>query len=280
MITSTSLSREEYLRKKRKRKIIKYSLFFFLFILLIGLISYVSHRKELRLGRVYLFGGVLLTEEEVQEKTLLFLSGSHFFIFPKNNTFLFPREDLESYLKEFFKRIDTIIIKKKGFTALSVEIKERKPYAIWCKGLPEKTEGEIEECYFMDQNSTIFAPAPNFSGDAYFKYYGEVGDSPIGKEYIASSTKFIGISDFVTNIKTLSLRPQYILEKGEDDFSMVLSGGGQIYFDTKESLYKVVQNLSALLKTPELAPLNRENLPVHYIDLRYGNKLFYKLKVE
>ncbi len=279
MITSNSLSREEYLRKKRNRRFIKLGFVLFLLLGLFALVVYGSHRKEVRITRAYLFGGVLLTEEEVEKKTLSFLSGSYFWLFPKNNTFLFPKSKLQDYLRENFKRIDTINIKKKGLTAISIEIKERKPYAVWCKGIAEKTEEEIEECFFMDQNSTIFAPAPNFSGDAYFKYYGVVsGENPIGKEYIASTTKFIDISDFVANVKSLSLKPLYIIDKGSNDFSMVLNGGGQIYFDTKESLYKTAQNLSALLKTEALMNLDKNNLPVEYIDLRFGNKLFYKLR--
>ncbi len=279
MITSNSLSREEYLRKKRKRRVLKISFFIFLFFLFVGLVVYTSHRKEFRVTRVYLSGGVLLTEEEIEKKSLEFLSGYYFWMFPKNNTFIFSKDDLEVYLKENFKRVDTVIIKKKGLTALSVEIKERKPFAVWCKGLAEKSEGEIESCFFMDQNSTIFSEAPNFSGDAYFKYYGDLGvESPIGKEYVASTTKFMDISDFVVNVKSLSLKPLYIVVKGEDYFSMVLSGGGYILFDTKESLYVVVQKLSALLKTDELANLDRSNLPLEYIDLRFGNKLFYKLR--
>ena len=279
MITSNSLSREEYLRKKRNRRFIKIGVLIFLLLLLVGLVSYASHRKEVRITRVYLFDGVLLTEEEVEKKSLSFLEGSYLWLFPKNNTFFFPKDKLADYLKENFKRIDTISIKKKGLTAISIYIKERKPYAVWCKGLPNKTDEEIEECFFMDQNSTIFAPAPNFSGSAYFKYYGVVsGESPIGKEYIASTTKFVDISDFVANVKSLSLKPLYIVEKGNDDFSLVLSGGGEIYFDTKESLYKTAQNLSALLKTEALVGLDKNNLPVEYIDLRFGNKLFYKLR--
>lgn len=279
MITSNALSREEYLKKKRKRSLVKIGFFIFLFFVFMGLLVYGAHRKEVRITRAYLSGGVLLTEEEVEQKTLEYMSGSYFWIFPKNNTFLFPKDKLQDYLKENFKRIDTIVIKKKSLNSLSITITERKPFAVWCKGLPEKTGEEVEECFFMDQNSTIFSGAPNFSGDAYFKYYGQIdGDIPIGKEYIASTTKFLDISDFVSNVKSLSLKPQYIIEKGNDDFSLVLSGGGQIFFDTKVSLYTVAQNLSSLLKTDALVGLDRNNLPVEYIDLRFGNKLFYKLR--
>ncbi len=70
----------------------------------------------------------------------------------------------------------------------------------------------------------------------------------------------------------------YLVAKEGDEFSLVVSGGGEIYFDIKESLSKVADNLEALLRTPELATSTSRDLPVEYIDMRFGNKLFYKLK--
>lgn len=269
---------EEYLRKKRKRRFIIAGAISFSFFLVVGLLSYISHRKEFRINRVILFGGILVKEEDVEAKALSFMNGSYFWLFPKNNAFVYPKDDLENYLKENFKRIDTIDIQRKGFEKLSIIITERKHFAIWCKELP-KANPEDEECYFMDKNSTVFAPAPNFSGDAYFKYYGLItNNNPLGLEYISSSTKFLEISDFVVFVKSLSIRPLYIVSKADGDFAMKLPGGAEIFFDLKEPLSKTSENLSLLFNTAELKNLNRSNLPLEYIDLRFGNKLYYKLK--
>lgn len=269
---------EEYLRRKKKRRYIFIGSLIFVLVSIISILSYIAHRKEFRIVNVNLFGGVLVTEDEVQAKTFEFLNGSYFWLFPKNNAFLYPKSRLEDYLKEKFKRIDTIDISLKNFQRLSVVITERKHFAIWCKGLP-KLEVDEEQCYFMDKNSTIFAPAPNFSGDAYFKYYGLLlEENPIGKEYISSSTVFYDISRFVDSAKKLTLRPQYVLAKGNSEYMMKLSSGTDILFDTKESIAKTSENLSLLLSTDALSTLDKSNLPIEYIDLRFGNKLFYKLK--
>ena len=104
------------------------------------------------------------------------------------------------------------------------------------------------------------------------------GATPIGNYYISSSTQFEEITDFVKKIKQLGLGPQYIVAKAGEEFSLVISGDGEIYFDMKEPLSKAEQNLEALLRIPELAKNIAGIMPVDYIDLRYGNKLFYKLK--
>lgn len=292
MVTINLPQREEYLKKKRKQRQIRYGIFAFIFLLFFSVFVYVSHRPEFRITNVELTGGILVTQDDVKSKVIEYLGGSYFYLFPKNNYFWYPDYELESYLKENFKRIDTINIRNKGFKTLQIVITERKPFAIWCNTVPglgnavsegvmEDGSQNFEDCYFIDQNSTIFAPAPQFSGDAYFKYYGLIsGATPIGKEYMASSTVFREIADFVSRTKEMKIRPQYIVAKEKDDFSLAVSGGGEIYFDIKEPLTKVGDNLEALLKTPEMTPNSSGNLPIQYIDLRYGNKLFYKLKGE
>lgn len=278
MVTNNLPHREEYLRRKRKRRYIAIGIFVFIIALLVGGLSYLAHRREFRIVNVNLFGGVLVTEDEVQAKTFEFLGGSYLWLFPKNNAFLYPKNKLEEYLKENFKRIDTIDVSLKNFQRLSVVITERKHFAIWCKGLPSQDSSE-EDCYFMDKNSTVFAPAPNFSGDAYFKYYGLLtAEDPVGKEFIASSTIFSDMASFVDSAKKLSIRPQYVLAKGKDEYLMKLSSGTDVLFDTKESLQKTSENLSLLLSTDAISKLDKTNLPIDYIDLRFGNKLFYKLK--
>ena len=245
-------------------------------LVIIVSVSYISHEPRIRIGKIELSGGVLVRQSDVESKSLEYLEGSYLWLFPKNNVFLYSRGGLEEYLKDEFKRIDTINIRRNDFQTLDIKITERKPTALWCD---DKTS-DAEQCYFMDQNSAIFAPAPKFSGDAYFKYYGLVSTtSPIGNYYISSTTEFTEISYFIQKLKELSLGPQYLIPKGNEEFSVVLSGGGEIYFDvSKEPLSKVLANLEALLRTTELSKNSKGNLPVEYIDLRYGNKLFYKLK--
>jgi cell division septal protein FtsQ len=267
--------REEYLRKKRNRKLLKYGIVIFTLLSLIGLTSYLSHRQELRISKVNLSGEVILTETDLEIETLNFLHGSYLWLYPKNNSLWYSRKKLEKHLASTFRRIETINIEREGFHTLNISITERKPFAIWCSSI---SAGPNTICYFMDQNGTIFSEAPYFSGDAYFKYYGLVStSSPIGSQYIASSTKFAEISNFIESVRGLSIRPVYLLAKQGGEFSLVLVGGGEIYFNEKDSLSLALQNLEALLKTPALS-LKNGILPVDYIDLRYGNKLFYKLK--
>lgn len=282
--------REEFLRKKRKKRIIRYSIFLGIFVFVVAVVSYISYRPSIRISEVELVGGILVTEADVKKTTLDYNQGSYFWLFPRNSSFWYPKQSLKKKLMDNFKRIETLEMNLKNFKTLVVTITERKPIATWCRDegsveqvvTPESstTPPEIKtipsQCYFIDQNGTIFAVSPFFSGDAYFKYYGIIKEeNPIGLEYMASTTKFTEINQFVDSVKGTSLRPQYVIAKENDEFSMVLAGGGEIYFDTKKPLNIVFDNLETLIATPELFGRTAR---LDYIDLRYGNKLFYKLK--
>ena len=289
--------REEFLKKKRKRKIIKYSIIFGVIVFIISIASFISHRASIRISEVELVGGVLVTQEEVGKFALEYMNGSYAFLFPENNSFWYPRKALATFLKEKFKRIDSINLNLKNFRVLRVKITEREPLAIWCLGLPtissdrsplnNKTQASSSEsriisiekqCYFIDDNGTIFAIAPEFSGDAYFKYFGLITEeNPIGSQYMASSTKFVEITQFVDSLRKLNLHPLFMYAKENHEFTVIMNGGSEIFFDTKKPLAQVLENLETLLST---SPFTKGLSNVSYIDLRYGNKLFYKLRTE
>ena len=279
MLSSTSLHHQEYLKKRRNKRLLIYGLVLIIIASIIGGIAYIAHLPKLRISKVELMGGVLVTQTDIQTEVLSFLRGSYLWLFPKDNAFLYAHDKLENDLKEIFKRIDTIDVKRTGLTALVVNITERKPQALWCSSADEANI--TKQCFFMDSNGTIFTEAPYFSGDAYFKYYGLVPlqvQSPIGLQYLASSTEFSQITGFVETVRKLSLKPLYLVAKDNSEFSLAISGGGFIYFDMKEPLSKTGENLQALLRTPALSGFANRDLPVEYIDLRFGNKLFYKLR--
>ena len=265
-------SHEEYLKKKKRRKLIKRGLILFVFLSFIAGLSYASYRPHIRISNIETTGETLISLDDIKSKSLAFISGSYFWLFPKNNSFLYPNSKLENHLKDTFKRIDSVSVGLKDLKTLKVDIVERKPDSIWCDNLTP------ENCYFMDKDGVIFDNAPQFSGDAYFKHYGFISGEPIGKQYMASTTQFKNIKDFVSTARLLSLKPVYITVNDKEEFTLVIAGGGKIYFDMREPMERVISNFEALFRIKDFATSTTKNLEIDYIDLRFGNKLFYKLK--
>jgi len=279
MALKPSLHREEYIRRKKITRNIRVFIFALTLLTIVSLSSFVAHRHNIQIREVRLTGGVLVTESDVQKVVDTVLSGKYFYIYPRNNAFIYPHDELVAELKHGLQRIDTVSVGVEDFHILTVVITERKPSALWC----DDGNPDMEKCYFMDDTSTVFADAPVFSGDAYFKYYGSLstttaGGGVIGGRYMASSTQFTDISAFVSSVLAVGLRPQYLLQKDGGEYSLVIHNGGHIYFDTRESLSKVTQNMNILLNSDAYRKAVSATSTLDYIDLRFGNKVYYKLK--
>lgn len=277
-MTSQPLShKEEYAKKRRKKFLLKYGLILFIFVCLFFGLVFLSRMDRFRVSNIKLSGGSLVTESDVSEATKGFLLGNYLWFFPKNNDLLYPKDDLQIFLKDKFKRIDNISVSLNDFKTLNIVITERSLNSLWCDNLPDS--GLQENCYFMDGNGLIFTEAPQFSGDAYFKYYGLVPTStlPIGSQYIVPTSLFKDFTEFIRRVDKLSLHPISLIAKDDGQFILNLSDGGSIYIGMKEPLSKTADNLEALLGTIS-ATTTYSSLKIDYIDLRFGNKLYYKLK--
>jgi cell division septal protein FtsQ len=260
--------------------------------------------SRFRISTIEVSGETLVNPADVVSDSQSFLAGYYLGIFPRDNAFIYPEAGLKNFLKSQFERIDTIQTKLVGWNKLEIIIAERQQQALWCLGSPvaeinntnssgtspagslsassspSDAQDAIDsaKCYFLDSNGLIFSVAPNFSGDAYFKYYGNIAtNDPVGQTYLSTTTVFQQVSDFVVSVGETSVTPVSILAGDGGDFTMFLSSGGKIYFNQSEPFSQTIDNLKALLQTlSESSSTSVSN--IDYIDLRFGDKLYYKMK--
>ncbi len=265
----------EYARQKRKTLWVRVGVFFFVFLCVLGLFIWLASLKSIQIDTISISGATVLGSESLEGQIRRELVGKYLWAFPKTNVFLYPRARIEKSLLETFPRIKSVTLSTLDNHILSVSIEEREPFALWCNTPP--TPSLVSQCYFLDTDGFVFDHAPQFSGSAYFKYYGFLPyEAPIGSYYLSSTTRFHELSHFVENTQGLGITPLYMSAVDSDSFELFVFGGGKILLDTRESLSKVFDRFSALLKTPNLVPKQGGELLIEYIDLRFGNKMFFK----
>jgi len=268
----------EYVKQKRKTLQIRLGVFFAVLLVLGGLSVWLSGLKSIQIDTVTISGATVLPALTLEKSVREVLLGKYLRLFPKANIFLYKKKEIEKKLLTDFPRIQSVGIKTLDNHILSVTIVEREPFALWCDTLP--LEGRVSQCYFLDSDGFVFDHAPQFSGNAYFKYYGFLPyEAPIGSYYLSSTIRFHELSSFVENAQKLDITPLYMTVQDTDSFDLYVFGGGKILLDTRESLAKVFERFSALLKTPNLVPRKGGELLVDYIDLRFGNKMFFKARL-
>lgn len=267
-------------QKKQTRKIliIRLSIFLCVCIVLLGLSVWLSRLQSIQIDTVTISGATVLPAQDLEREARSVLTGTYALMFPKTNVFIYPQKDVERVLSEKFPRIQTFTSRIVDNHILSITVTEREPFALWCNTIP--TDSIIPQCYFLDRDGFVFDHAPQFSGDAYFKYYGILPyEAPIGEYYLSSTTRFHELSNFVETAKNLNITPLYMTAKDQNSFELYIFGGGKVLFDATENLSKVSERLSVLLKTQNLVPREGGELLVDYIDLRFGNKMFFKPKL-
>lgn len=205
----------------------------------------------------------LVPKKEVEEKLSLSLSSFTRFFLPQNNLFLFPAKNAEKIILE--SGLGVAKVEKKFPNKISVDFKEVRPKFLYC---------EENECFYIDKNGIPYETAPFFSDSPIpileINKNLQLGESFLEK-YIADF--LIG---FEQEIQKLELKIKTV--KIDKDIRLTTNEGWSLIFILKENLFvsqsKDIAEKLFLLFERKIKDRSR----LDYIDMRFPNKAFYKLK--
>jgi len=292
---------KEIYRKKRNAKIKKAGIIFLIFILFVTGVSLLSANEKINIQTVNISGNNVLTKDDILKVVDKELAGKYLFLFSKRNSFIYPGQKITNSLLESFNRISDVQIAKNDLTTITISIKERTGIYLFCG--QEGSEGEVENCYYIDSAGLIFSDAPYFSGNVYFKFYdnrnqkaGE-GDSlpEAGREDVALTDPiglyFIDKGEFTRLVNFKKYLDQYIIKsnalilKNNEEYEFVLNKMAdenqfpKIFINKNSDFEKILNNLLSAIETEPFASEYKKNYNnLEYIDLRFENKVYYKFK--
>ena len=224
-------------------------------------LSYLSRIPRLNISSIEVVGNKVIDTEKIEQVAQSNITGKYLWLFPKTNISLYPKSKINKELSVSFKRLKEIDISIKDNKVLEISVSEREAKYLWCE-----TE---EKCYFMDESAFIFDEAPYFSGEVYFKFYGQ------------ANSDFIKFFTFKKTIEDMGLKPVGLSVMDTGDIKMFLSGKEkpEILLRSDADLQKVAENLQAALGVEPLkSEFKNKYSSLLYIDLRYGNKVYYKFR--
>lgn len=263
----------EFSRRKRRVFYIKLALLILLAAGFIGGLAYGANRDALRIKTIVIEGGDLVDEEALVALMRERISGKYLFLFPRDNSFIYSRQTLKAAALESFKRLETVEVNTQGFQTVVISVSERSPDALWCG--ENRPWGEITmSCYFMDAQGYIYTEAPAFTGDVYVRFFGPlISGNPVGQSYLPAS-RFHEFKAFFERLKEKGVPVAEFALVGDEEYELYLEDGTRILFDDDQSLLRIFDNLLSTLSSEELS--GRERLNLEYIDLRFGNKVYFK----
>lgn len=255
-------------RRKQRWALIKILGWTSLALLVIAAGISLFYIPSLRASSVTFTGLDALNEAKLREDISNILSQKYFLIFPKNNIVFLPRKEISSLLAGIL-RIEEFSIETGLPSKLEIKVKERKSWAIWC----QKTGEAVSSCALSDKKGFVFAAAPIFSGSAVLKILDGRGVDYFGKNFIAPK-KLNEIAAFGERLeKRLGEEISAVEIINDDELHLVLKSGRYLKFDFETDLQKAFDNLVLTLKN-----LKDSRNKLEYIDLRFQDKIFYRLK--
>lgn len=259
------------IKKKKDRfskKIVLGVGLFFLFALFLGIAIYLSTLPIFRIEQYEINGNRAIEKNEIESGLNNALSGFYFYFIPRKNYFLVTKKSIEKNLLGVFPRVEEVSIEKKPFRGLLIQIKEREPWAVYCS----------QKCFFIDKSGFAYEESFINSGNLIRLIRGDDENIFAGK--YALHGKIISIfSDVEDKINLLELGPviEYGLSsKSPEELKIKTGGGFYLIFNLNDDRDKIFTVLETVLN--EEIKEKRWNL--EYIDLRFGNKVFYKYKTD
>lgn len=264
---------------------------------LFGGLVWLTHASFLRITAVQVSGTQTLSDTEVQAAVQNQLVGSYGHLFAKNNIFLYPKDSITNALVASMPVIASAEVRTVDFHTIGVFLIERQPKALWCPDTDKivqtgdmatstladtatstPPETDTTGCLLLDQNGVAYASAGFAAGsNAYKRYYGRLAGGNLSEQYLAPGS-FSSLSALVDAIA--QNQSQDAIASVEVDSSNDVHVGFASHFALLFPLSTdggdVYNRFMLALQSDVFA--GHTIADFEYLDLRFGNKLYYKLK--
>jgi len=228
---------------------------------------FVLREPRWQIKNIEVSGAVVLDSEELKSQVFNFLSGNYLFLFPHSSIFILSSESVKKFLEREFPRIERVAVSREFPASLKIHLQERVLWAIFCGA---------KNCVYVDNNGVAYEEAPSSSGSLILKITSD-------KENLAISAKLLddltlGRMNLISRGLQEKLQMRVVgfelFSKVPGEIRVAVSDGFKIYLNRADDLEKVFEVLKRVLA--EEIKEKRDRL--EYIDARFGNKVFYKLK--
>jgi cell division septal protein FtsQ len=254
-------------RLSRKRFFLRSLLVVIAFFLTFGVLIFAAFSVEkFKITGVSIVGQKEIDPEIVKNEVDRLLFKKYLGLVPCDRVFTFPRKAVEANIMEGLKKLESAVVEIGFDRKIRVKITERQPVAIVCAG-------NSGECMFLDKTGYIYDEAPYFSDGVFVKFEdGRDKKASIG-EFLFDASELVRFFNFLNilsgqyNINKVGIKNDVVYEFHVDE-------GWYLVLDARDNWNESYANF--LSSSDEI--LNDDRKELEYIDLRFGNKVFFKWK--
>ncbi len=255
------------------------------FLLLCAGLVYATRMPLWQVRKFEIEAGEKISKDEISQKVSGLLSGSYVFVIPKSWFFLVSTETLQEELRTQNPLFAEVAMKKKFPDTLKISVSERTFFGILCNNqsffkenseADKLSEEEKTVCAYVDTSGFAYEEAPSSSGALIVRLEEDQDSFLVPKQAVDQ--------ELFRKIKIL--RDDLPLRIGERavlfqlpvgtprEFKVKTSGGYMLWLNKSDDMDAVLKILKTVLDREVKG--RRKNLA--YIDLRFGNKVFFKFR--
>ena len=261
---------------RRKRARLWSAVLVLCIVALIGaLLHYLSFMPRYNVQTIAVEGASRTSSGEIEERARSQIKSSSNALFSSSNIFLYGPSRIREALLAHFPTIKTVRVGRPSLfsTTVYVRVEEREPYALWC--LSAEAGSPEPGCYDIDRDGFIFARA-GISRTAAHVFTGGVAatsSTPIGSRFAPGH--FEGLLAFLDLLSEEGFTPEGARVENSQDFIVQLKDSYYLKVSFGEDMRDLLQNLQLILSSDALKDAHEK---IQYIDLRFGDRVYYKLK--
>lgn len=231
-------------------------------------LSYVSYLPEFNIHSITVTGTKELPPRLIQAYVETLMNDGSNRLFSNTTILGFGLKGIEQKTEHYFLRTKDISITRQSLlaNAISVNVVERMPYAQWC--------GSVGDCYILDETGFLFAPATTTSVTMEpYIFYGGLQGNPLGQQYV--SAHFPGLVALLRLLGQAGFNAKTFKVDNEKDFSITFADGYSMRASFGQDARSLSQNLKLVMGAD---PLKGKASTLEYIDLRFGDRVYYKFR--
>lgn len=262
-------------RRRRRRRLL-IALVVLAIVAVIGGVIYLLQAPFLRIQSVTVVGADPQSTAEIRAFVMGELSGFNNRIVPRNHVLEYSGRDMDQKILSAFPRLSSASSRLQSLTALSVTVSERLLKALWCGTTP----AEPATCLSLDQSGAAFAPAEESSTDAFVTYYGALDASTTPPQLLPPAQfRALGMLIGAFQGEAGSGPATRATIDAEGNVSVEFQNGFSLKFTMADVVKRANILVTRLTIARSSAPFQARKLSeFEYLDLRFGDSLYYKLK--
>lgn len=242
-------------------------------ILLYGIVFSFNH-PNFSIKQISVAPTTFAPHDEILARAENVLNGSYFGIFSKRNFIFVPIGALRYSITSLHPAIEEVSVHRTSAHDVSIDVKEFEPVAKWCGADARK---KIASCYIINKKGQFFAQETTINTFAVPTFFGEITQENIIGSYYAPIETFEKVMEFVRGLPQFNIMIEAVETEDFETFVVRTVKGPYLMLDKNDDIDIILDNLRIVIEQEEINKAQFKNLI--YIDLRHGNKVFYKIGV-